>query len=296
MSKIDELRKKYSGVTTASFNRLVEGDKTPTKKYLEYMLKSWSNRDKNFCPTNTASLIKLVNDFDSLLPYISNKDIYDKEYSDVSMLRVIIARAEEVKEEKTFNRDEHVLVLDETDEYLFIQPKTHKGSLRYGAGTKWCTASKYNPSTFESHKKSGCLVYLIDKAGNKEKNYNKVAFYFRNPSSYFNSHFEVYNANDTSVKDTNVISAGWKMETIMKLSFIFRCFSIEWSKTRTALSEIEKVQSILKTIDFNSLSKSMEVVEKSSYSDYISNVQNEIGEFINNIKTFQNARCITTQN
>ena len=32
MSKVDELRSKYSTVSTATFNKFVEADKTPTKK------------------------------------------------------------------------------------------------------------------------------------------------------------------------------------------------------------------------------------------------------------------------
>ena len=296
MSKVDELRKKYSSVTTATFNRFVQGDKTPTKKYLEYMLKSWVNKEKNWCPSTSPSLIRLVNEFDSLLPYIENKDIYSKDYNDVSLLKVTIARAEEIREEKTFNREEHVLVLDETDEYLFIQPKTHRGSLRYGAGTRWCTASRNNPSTFESHKKSGCLVYLIDKSGNKGKNYNKIAFYFRNGLGFLNEGFEIYNANDSRVRDNVVLSNGWKYETLLKLTFIFRTFALEWYNTRTAIQNIENVKNILNAINFNTLSKSMEVVEKSSYSDYISDVRSSIEQFINNIKKFENARFTTAEN
>ena len=296
MSKVEELRKKYISITTTTFNRFVEGDKTSTKKYLEYMLKSWDNRSKNFCPSTSAALIKLVNKFDSLLPFIQNKDIYAKEYSDISLLKVVIARAEEIKDEKTFVRDEHVLVLEETDEYLLIQPKTHRGSLKYGAGTRWCTASKGNPNVFENHKKGGCLVYLIDKKGDKGKNYNKVAFYFRNGGGYFSESFEIYNANDSRVKDLAVIGGNWRQETIMRLSFIFRSFASEWHKTRTAIQNIENVTNILNAIDFNTLSKSMEVVEKSSYSDYISDVRSSVEQFINNLKNFQNARFTTTKN
>lgn len=296
MSKVDELRKKYGSVTTTTFNRFVEGDKTPTKKYLEYMLKSWVNRQENWCPSTSTGLIKLVNEFDSLLPYIENKDIYSKEYNDLSLLKISLTKANEIKEEKTFDRDQHVLVLDETDEYLLLQPKTHRGSLRYGAGTRWCTASKNNPSTFVSHQKAGCLVYLIDKKGDKGKNYNKIAFYFRNSQSFLSERFEIYNANDSQVKDNSLLSNGWKFETLVKLTFIYRTFASEWDKTRTAIQNIENVNNILSAINFDTLSKSVEIVEKSSYSDYISDVRSSIEQFINNIKKFENARFTTAEN
>jgi hypothetical protein len=41
MSKVEELRAKYPKLTNTTFNKLVEGDKTKTKKYLPFMLKTW---------------------------------------------------------------------------------------------------------------------------------------------------------------------------------------------------------------------------------------------------------------
>ena len=64
MSKTEELRAKYVKITSASFDKFIESDKTPTKKYLEFFLKTWSNRDNNNCPRVITSLIKLVNKFD----------------------------------------------------------------------------------------------------------------------------------------------------------------------------------------------------------------------------------------
>ena len=81
MSKVDELRKKYPNVTTVTFNKFVNGDKTNTKKYLPFMLKTWVNR--NGYINTSADLVKLVNMFDELLPYIENKDIYSKNYENI---------------------------------------------------------------------------------------------------------------------------------------------------------------------------------------------------------------------
>jgi hypothetical protein len=44
MSKVDDLKKKYSQVSPASFTKFVEADTTPTKKYLDFMLKTWEDR------------------------------------------------------------------------------------------------------------------------------------------------------------------------------------------------------------------------------------------------------------
>ena len=42
MSKIDDLRVKYASLKPDTFNRLVDGDETPTKKYSEFLLKTWN--------------------------------------------------------------------------------------------------------------------------------------------------------------------------------------------------------------------------------------------------------------
>ena len=148
MSKVDELRKKYPNVTTVTFNKFVNGDKTNTKKYLPFMLKTWVNR--NGYISTSADLVKLVNMFDELLPYIENKDIYSKDYENIKYFVDVINKAVDVKEEKSFVREEHVNILEETDEYILLQPKTHKGSLVYGAKTRWCRSEEHT-SELQSH-------------------------------------------------------------------------------------------------------------------------------------------------
>ena len=142
MSKVEELRLKYPKVTKPTFNKFVEADVTPTKKYLEFMLKTWTNRGTVMVYTTTKIIIDIVKKFDSLLPYIDNKDIYHKDYADLALLYYVIDTAEAARDEKTFVREEHANVLIENDRYLLLQPTTHRGSLKYGAGSKWCTASK----------------------------------------------------------------------------------------------------------------------------------------------------------
>jgi hypothetical protein len=145
MSKVDDLKKKYPGVSTASFSKFVEADSTPTKKYLDFMLKTWEDRKSDGRYRTTGSIIDTVNKFHDLTPYIENKDIYSKEYyGNFGKLIDTVELAQVTKEEKNFNKEEHINVLLETDEFLLLQPKTHKGSMKYGANTKWCTTTKNN--------------------------------------------------------------------------------------------------------------------------------------------------------
>ena len=59
--------------------------------------------------------------------------------------------------------EKEVMKVNETDEWLFIRPLTFQSSLTYGAGTKWCTASKGNKDYFYKYSNNGVLVYAINK-------------------------------------------------------------------------------------------------------------------------------------
>lgn len=54
----------------------------------------------------------------------------------------------------------HVEYRDDT--WLLIRPLTFESSLKYGASTRWCTASRNNPQTFFEYTQHGVLLYLIN--------------------------------------------------------------------------------------------------------------------------------------
>lgn len=260
MSKVDELRVKYPRVSEATFTKLVGGDRTPTKKYLEYMLKQWTvklERKQNI--TSAEALIIEVNLFDSLLPYNDKKDIYSPEYNFFSNLKSSNEKYWEIKEEKTFNRDDHARVVYEDDEILFIEPKTHKGSLKYGANTRWCTASKGNPNTFTSYAKRGCLVYLIDKTNSKNNNYSKLAF-INSSGSPLSGQIEIYNQSDSNITEATVINNGWKCEKITELVLRYRAYHIEWARLKQSRDEVDKTINIVKNLDLSAFNKHLNVL------------------------------------
>lgn len=54
------------------------------------------------------------------------------------------------------------------DEWLILRPLTFLSSLKYGAGTRWCTASRNNPDHFYRYAKYGILAYCVNlKTGDK---------------------------------------------------------------------------------------------------------------------------------
>ena len=282
MSKVDELRVKYPRMTTSVFNRFVEGDKTKTKKYLPFMLKTWVN--KNEYISSSVELVKLVNMFDELLPYIENKDIYHKDYEVITYFLDVLNKAMVDKEENTFNKEEHIDVIEENDDYIMVHPKTHKGSLKYGANTKWCTASKNSASTFVSYSKSGYLVYLISKDIGIP-NFARVAFYVRKNQDALTGDVEVYLANDVMSNSESLIKHGkWDANVIMKIITTIRLRAYNHQKVVNAQTDINNLITKLGGFDFDTLTNSIMVLEKTKNIDYIYEAKKIINDFVSKLE------------
>ena len=59
--------------------------------------------------------------------------------------------------------EKEVQKIVEDDEWLVVRPLTVESSLTYGAGTKWCTASRHNKEYFYRYSRNGVLCYVINK-------------------------------------------------------------------------------------------------------------------------------------
>jgi len=283
MSKVDELREKYPQITLATFNKFTEADKTQTKKYLEFLLKTWISRNDNNCPPTTNALIGLVNKFDELLPYIPNKDIYVKEYSDISYLKLVIFRAEEAKEEKTFIRNEHVFVLEENDEYILLQPLTHRGSLKYGAQTRWCTAARGESQSFVRYTKNGLLVYLIDKKGTIQQPYKKIAFHVSYSNDVMCEGFDIYCSTDNQVRADNLYNNGWSEDTILKVTTLYKILFLREKKLKKSKDFVQSFSETLSKLDFETLIEHLNVLEQTRNIDYNSTIQEKINKLVKNL-------------
>jgi hypothetical protein len=269
MSKVEELRKNYSRITETTFNKFANGDDTSTKKYLKYMLDSWMSKLNSYqgipSPERLISEVKL---FDSLLPYNSNKDIYSSEYKrfvDLTSSNINILK---IKEEKTFNRDEHISVIYEDDDILFLIPKTFKGSVKYGANTKWCTAGR-NETTFKSYINAGLLAYLIDKKNEKKGNYNKLAFYCGDKNLILSGRIDIYNQVDTRVNnESDLFGNGWDEEMIIKLIFKYRLRFMEELKYEKSLSYVKRITSFFKSFEYEKFVDNVQKIKEYDTNEY----------------------------
>ena len=57
------------------------------------------------------------------------------------------------------NARKEILVIYEDDEVMMFKPLTFESSLKYGSGTKWCTAMKSEPEYFYRYSRNGILIY-----------------------------------------------------------------------------------------------------------------------------------------
>lgn len=251
MAKIETLRVKYPNMTEQTFNRLFNGDNTPTKKYAEFLLSSWNKKGSSYGGLKGVDdYIRLVNNFEGLLPYIDNKDIYS--YPDIPSVVSAVKIAEVEKNEKTFNRNDHIMVIEETEDYIFLIPKTHVGSLKYGANTKWCTASATNPGTFKQYIDRGFLAYLIDKNNKKTNNQNKLAFYFTNKNNLLTQQVVIYNQLDTTISEDDMIRSGWDILLLGDLITKLRTSLFEYKQQEKVRVEVSKTMQQLNQINYDS--------------------------------------------
>lgn len=284
MNKVLVLREKYPKINQKTFDMFVESDKTPTKKYLSYMLKMWSG--KKSTSITAERLANYVSLFDELLPFIENKDIYSPYYDGYGMLVETVETAKETKEEKTFVRDENALVLLETDDFIFLSPKTYRGSLKYGYGTKWCTASRSSPNYFKNYTDKGALCYLIDKNGDKINYTSKVAFYMESlDGNELQKNFLIYNEIDKTVTTTQLYNSNWAEESIFFIITYFRKYAYDTYLIKDAKNNVKTVVNAIKKVDMDLFMNSIKFLEKAENGDY-SKEREIINSFFKKIEKF----------
>jgi len=250
MAKIETLKAKFPNITEQTFIRLFEGDKTSTKKYAEFLLSAWNRKGTNYGGLRGVDdYIKLVENFEKLTPYIDNKDIYS--YGDIQSIVGVVKIAEAEKNEKSFDKDEHISVIEETEDYIFLIPKTHVGSLKYGSNTKWCTAASTSPGTFKSYIDRGFLAYLVDKKNKKTNNQNKLAFYFTNKENLLTQVIQIFNQLDSLVNENQVIQSGWDIMLLSNLITKLRVFLFEFKEKEKVRVEVSKTIQQLNQINYD---------------------------------------------
>ncbi len=101
---------------------------------------------------------------------IVNKDVTS--YKSFDQIENSVVNAEQKIFQKELEKE--VKMIYEDDEWVVVRPLTYLSSCKYGANTKWCTASSQTSSHFTSYTQAGALIYSVNK-----KRKLKVATYQR---------------------------------------------------------------------------------------------------------------------
>jgi len=284
MSKIEDLRKKYSDVTNSTFTKFLSADTTPTKKYLDYMLKTWEDRKIDAPYRTTGNIIKYVDKFDELLPYIVNKDIYSKDYyGNFTKLIETIEKAEETKEDKSFIKEDHINTVLESDKILLLQPLTHRGSIKYGSNTKWCTTTKNNETIFKNYTRDGLLFYLIDKTETKSTDYKKIALYLEFKSMGLNDNIRIYDVKDNYANEADLVSSGWDIDDLFEVFTTFRYYFIKVKENKKSKEFVKAFVDTLNKLDFTKLDMHLSKLDDNKDLSYITETQSKVELFIESL-------------
>ena len=302
MSKETELLEKYvgKGITEKVARELIDADLTPTKKYAKAMIDHYIFRKKSTNARGVKDIIKLFHQFDSLLPYIEKKDIYNPEhYPNLASIERCVKKAEELKEEKTFIREDHVDVIFENDEYILVHPFTLRGSQKYGKNTKWCTATSNKQNNyFNNYKQHNFLFYLIRKKLNNNR-WDKIAFCLEK-QNVLTSGITVYCALDSSHQTKSLTESDWSLNSWVTIMSLCRAFAVEETRKQKELNKIKNyvecakkmvnVDEIIEAITSLNQKPSQEVLSlMKEYTDLLSS-------FTNKIKTINKNGKFVTEN
>lgn len=110
--------------------------------------------------------INLINQYHQL---IENNLIENKDFSQINSFEDLAGQIALANIKKTDKEIEKLVkIILRNDEWLVLRPLSNSASLKYGANTKWCTASIHDNHYFYRYARRGILIYIINmKTGNK---------------------------------------------------------------------------------------------------------------------------------
>ena len=125
----------------------------------------------NFCKFRILDVLTSRDEIKTMVEFMDN---YERKLINVDLGQIkniedverhlSLSKIKDIEKEGSNN----VKIEYRDDEWLILRPLTFLSSLKYGAGTRWCTASRNNPEHFYRYTKSGILAYCVNlKTGDK---------------------------------------------------------------------------------------------------------------------------------
>ena len=146
---------------------------------------------------NLNDAVKLVPEFVRYQENLPVKDI--NQYESIDQLRDVISTHTN-RDRRSVENNDGAIKIYEDDNFVIVSPTTHEGSCYYGAGTKWCTATRDSSKHFDNYNERGKLFYVISKKLPSDNKYYKIALY-----KLFNDQEEYYDAVDANIPAGEVL-------------------------------------------------------------------------------------------
>jgi hypothetical protein len=146
---------------------------------------------------NLNDAVKLVPEFVRYQENLPVKDI--NQYESIDQLRDVISTHTN-RDRRSVQDNDGAIKIYEDDNFVIVSPTSHEGSCYYGAGTKWCTATRDSSKHFDGYNERGKLFYVISKKLPSDNKYYKIALY-----KLFSDHEEYYDAVDANMSAGEVL-------------------------------------------------------------------------------------------
>lgn len=197
MSRLDRLKDQSPSYNFSLIDAIKILDPSGKNTYLDFLLKMATNVDRQYisenqlverilnCTGREKNLLSNLNIHQLKLlswiidAYFDPRDLeglnkfeeYRKSgvinsvdistFNDFEQIHSIVNVADLKKLDKSMEKQ--VYTIHEDDEWLIIRPLTHKSSMKYGRGTRWCTTQTDHPDYFQRYSHRGILIYVINK-------------------------------------------------------------------------------------------------------------------------------------
>ena len=148
-------------------------DPTPNKQYIQPVMNMYI-KDKFRGFEDSQRLKDALGLFGRFKQRLAKRDI--NQYTDINELEDAVDDFGEelTKKEKRQQGEYHIDeesydIFAESTRYVVVTPNTSQASCSFGAGTKWCTASKGSSEYFDEYKQEGPLYIIRTKDANYDK-------------------------------------------------------------------------------------------------------------------------------
>ena len=147
------------------FKKFEDADPTLTKKYVDWMCRMYLQT-----PDRATHIIDIIPVFDQKVKkqIFKGSEADIGRYKDLDSVDTALASKEGVKTKGEQHKEIKAGAdkVYEDDDLLIVSPETYEASCKYGAGTKWCTASMTRTHWDNYFRKGVKLYYIIDKKKN----------------------------------------------------------------------------------------------------------------------------------